>query len=212
MRLHDGDMVDVWEGHGCFTRLVFHCAWGGSAAPRKTDSGEVGVQDDDTPAGDENRDPKLLTLTDDMRMPPPPPPSSSIPSRKQPPQVCRPETVTDSVASRLDEAYVRAEKMIHNLGEHDLKMQEADHDAAERARAVERERERSLRFEQRRVAALREVSRRGVQRGKGCGAGGGSVKAASSDAHKNYGFPRPLANGKAVGHGAPKIAAGVAGA
>lgn len=55
MRLHDGDIVDVWRGSGSAedganerTRLVFRCTWGGSAAPRSRSarSGNDGVFQD----------------------------------------------------------------------------------------------------------------------------------------------------------------------
>ncbi|KAL1838303.1 hypothetical protein VTJ49DRAFT_2815 [Mycothermus thermophilus] len=69
----------------------------------------------------------------------------------------RPELVPASIAARLDEVCGRAERKMRGLSEHDLKMEEANHDADERARHVDRERQRSREFEQRRLEACRAL-------------------------------------------------------
>ncbi|KAG7292242.1 hypothetical protein NEMBOFW57_002277 [Staphylotrichum longicolle] len=61
----------------------------------------------------------------------------------------RPDLVPEEVAGRLDEVCVRAERKMRGLSEHDLKMEEANHDVDERLRgaALDRERQRSRDFE-----------------------------------------------------------------
>ncbi|KAL2269828.1 hypothetical protein VTJ83DRAFT_2012 [Remersonia thermophila] len=67
------------------------------------------------------------------------------------------ELVPAGVAARLDEVCGRAERKMRSLSEHDLKMEEANHDADERAKHVDRERQRSREFEQRRLEACRAL-------------------------------------------------------
>ncbi|KAL2017830.1 hypothetical protein VTK56DRAFT_1632 [Thermocarpiscus australiensis] len=67
----------------------------------------------------------------------------------------------DAVASRLDEVCAKAERKMRNLGEHDLKMEEANHDVDERMLRIDRERQRSHAFELKRLEACRAL---GVRR------------------------------------------------
>jgi serine/threonine protein kinase len=68
----------------------------------------------------------------------------------------------ESVASRLDEVCARTERKMRALREHDLRMEEANHDVEERMRAVDRERQRSREFEVRRLEACRALGIRRV--------------------------------------------------
>ncbi|KAL2122549.1 hypothetical protein VTJ04DRAFT_3004 [Mycothermus thermophilus] len=74
----------------------------------------------------------------------------------------RPELVPSAIAARLDEICGRAERKMRGQSEHDLKLEEANHDAEERARFVDRERLRSREFEQRRLEACRKLGVRRV--------------------------------------------------
>ncbi|KAK4128376.1 Pkinase-domain-containing protein [Parathielavia appendiculata] len=68
----------------------------------------------------------------------------------------------EAVAARLDEVCARAERKMRGLSEHDLKMEEANHDVEERMRSVDRERQRSREFEARRLEACRALGIRRV--------------------------------------------------
>ena len=72
----------------------------------------------------------------------------------------QPSFVSEAVARRLDELCVRAEKKMRGLTEHDLKMEDANHDVDERMLNIERERERSRAFELKRQEACRAVTLR----------------------------------------------------
>ncbi|KAL2159176.1 hypothetical protein VTH06DRAFT_2608 [Thermothelomyces fergusii] len=74
----------------------------------------------------------------------------------------KPELAPEAVASRLDEVCIKTERKMRSLSEHDLKMEEANHDAEERARRVDRERQRSRDFEARRLEACRALGIRRV--------------------------------------------------
>ncbi|AEO65710.1 c8798259-1242-435b-9655-19679b7c17d9 [Thermothielavioides terrestris] len=67
-----------------------------------------------------------------------------------------------AVADKLDEVCVRAERKMRSLSEHDLKMEEANHDVEERMRAIDRERQRSRDFELKRLEACRALGIRRV--------------------------------------------------
>jgi serine/threonine protein kinase len=88
----------------------------------------------------------------------------SAQSRESAGAPARPDFVPDAVASRLDEVCVRAERKMRGLSEHDLKMEEANHDVDERLRggALDRERQRSREFEVRRLEACRALGIRRV--------------------------------------------------
>jgi serine/threonine protein kinase len=80
--------------------------------------------------------------------------------RSPPPQL---EFVPEAVAARLDEVCVRTERKMRGLSDHDLKMEEANHDVDERMRTgVDRERQRSRDFEARRLEACRALGIRRV--------------------------------------------------
>jgi hypothetical protein len=73
------------------------------------------------------------------------------------------------VAGKLDEVCVKTERKMRGLSEHDLKMEEANHDVDERMHGgsggvggVERERQRSRDFEVRRLEACRALGIRRV--------------------------------------------------
>ncbi|KAK3311290.1 uncharacterized protein B0T15DRAFT_389322 [Chaetomium strumarium] len=68
----------------------------------------------------------------------------------------------DAVANKLDEVCGRAERKMRGLSEHDLKMEEANHDMDERLHAVDRERQRSRDFELKRLEACRALGIRRV--------------------------------------------------
>jgi serine/threonine protein kinase len=68
----------------------------------------------------------------------------------------------EAVASKLDEVCAKAERKMRGLSEHDLKMEEANHDVEERMRNVDRERQRSREFEVRRLEACRALGIRRV--------------------------------------------------
>jgi hypothetical protein len=74
----------------------------------------------------------------------------------------RPCFVPDAVANKLDEVCGRAERKMRGLSEHDLKMEEANHDMDERLRTVDRERQRSRDFELKRLEACRALGIRRV--------------------------------------------------
>jgi serine/threonine protein kinase len=75
----------------------------------------------------------------------------------------RPEFAPEAVAARLDEVCVKTERKMRGLSEHDLKMEEANHDVDERVRhGVDRERQRSREFELRRLEACRALGIRRV--------------------------------------------------
>lgn len=73
-----------------------------------------------------------------------------------------PELVPEAVAAKLDEVCVKTERKMRSLSEHDLKMEEANHDVDERMRGVDRERQRSRDFEVRRLEACRALGIRRV--------------------------------------------------
>lgn len=66
---------------------------------------------------------------------------------------------------RLDAACRRAEERIGKLAEYDQRLQDADLDASERQRNIERERLRSLDFETKRLEACRVLAMRASRRG-----------------------------------------------
>ncbi|KAL2182704.1 Pkinase-domain-containing protein [Thermothelomyces heterothallicus CBS 203.75] len=74
----------------------------------------------------------------------------------------KPELAPEAVASKLDEVCVKTERKVRSLSEHDLKMEEANHDVEERMRRVDRERQRSREFEARRLEACRALGIRRV--------------------------------------------------
>jgi serine/threonine protein kinase len=74
----------------------------------------------------------------------------------------KPSSVPHALAKRLDEVCVKAEKKMRNQNEHDLKMEEANHDADERMRHIDRERQRSRTFELKRLEACRALGIRRV--------------------------------------------------
>ena len=86
-----------------------------------------------------------------------------------------PELEPEAVAGKLDEVCGRAERKMRGLGEHDLKMEEANLDADERAGRVEVERARSREFEGKRAEACRVL---GVRRASPGLLVGGGVSAA----------------------------------
>lgn len=79
-------------------------------------------------------------------------------ARPRPQDEChRPRLVPDAVARKLDEVCARAERKMRSLSEHDLKMEEANHDVDERMYAIDRERQRSRDFELKRQEACRAL-------------------------------------------------------
>lgn len=74
----------------------------------------------------------------------------------------KPSLVPEAVADRLDEVCGRTERKMRSLSEHDLKMEEANHDADERMRNISRERQRSRVFELKRLEACRALGIRRV--------------------------------------------------
>ncbi|KAH6636673.1 hypothetical protein F5144DRAFT_487300 [Chaetomium tenue] len=77
----------------------------------------------------------------------------------------RPEFAPAAVAGKLDEVCVKTERKMRGLSEHDLKMEEANHDVDERMRGgvgADRERQRSRDFELRRLEACRALGIRRV--------------------------------------------------
>ncbi|KAM7222312.1 hypothetical protein V8F06_002339 [Rhypophila decipiens] len=85
-----------------------------------------------------------------------------------------PTLVDEAIANRLDEICSRTEKKMRNLTEHDLKMEEADHDHTARMANMARERDRSRIFELARVEASRG-GRRVSPSGRGGNAWAGHV-------------------------------------
>ncbi|KAK4158155.1 hypothetical protein C8A00DRAFT_28866 [Chaetomidium leptoderma] len=73
-----------------------------------------------------------------------------------------PDLVPEAVADKLDEVCAKTERKMRGLSEHDLKMEEANHDVDERVRSVDRERQRSRDFEVRRLEACRALGIRRV--------------------------------------------------
>ncbi|KAK3693861.1 hypothetical protein B0T22DRAFT_53805 [Podospora appendiculata] len=73
----------------------------------------------------------------------------------------QPSLVSGSIARRLDDVCYKAEKKMRNLSEHDLRMEEANHDVDERMLNIDNERERSRAFELKRQEACRAL---GVKR------------------------------------------------
>ncbi|KAK3394631.1 hypothetical protein B0H63DRAFT_444763 [Podospora didyma] len=70
-----------------------------------------------------------------------------------------PTLASQDVATTLDELCIRSEKKMRNLTEHDLKLEEANHDVDERMLNIDQEKERSLIFERRRQEAVRVLGR-----------------------------------------------------
>ncbi|KAK4144693.1 uncharacterized protein C8A04DRAFT_27631 [Dichotomopilus funicola] len=71
----------------------------------------------------------------------------------------------EPIANKLDEVAVKTERKMRSLSEHDLKMEEANHDVDERVRSaavLDRERQRSREFELRRLEACRALGIRRV--------------------------------------------------
>jgi len=89
-----------------------------------------------------------------------PRPAATPPGEHPPPPLLAPE----SVARRLDEVFVKAERRIKKVTEFDLKMEESRHDQSERMQTMERERERSHAFERRRLEACRVLGLRTSRR------------------------------------------------
>lgn len=81
-------------------------------------------------------------------------------SRTQPAQLVSPD-----IAECLDASCRKAEERIGKLAEYDLRLQEADMDATDRQRNIERERLRSQNFESKRLEACRVVAMRVSRRG-----------------------------------------------
>ena len=71
--------------------------------------------------------------------------------------VNRPCLVADDIAQQLDEVCYRAERKMRGLSEHDLKMEEANHDLEVRLAHIDAERQRSRDFEVRRQEACRAL-------------------------------------------------------
>lgn len=67
-----------------------------------------------------------------------------------------------AIAKKLDEICNRTERKMRGLTEHDLKMEEADHDITARTLNISRETERSQIFEQARIEASRGMSTRRI--------------------------------------------------
>jgi len=82
----------------------------------------------------------------------------------------KPRLLPGALAKRLDELCVRAEKKMHGLSEHDLRMEEANYDCDERKATIEEERNRSRAFELKRQEACRALATR---RGSPAPYGGG---------------------------------------
>lgn len=78
---------------------------------------------------------------------------------------CPTELVPPDVANCLDASCRKAEERIGKLAEYDQKLQDADLDAAERQRNIERERLRSQDFEVKRLEACRVLAMRASRRG-----------------------------------------------
>ncbi|KXX79601.1 Serine/threonine-protein kinase RAD53 [Madurella mycetomatis] len=74
----------------------------------------------------------------------------------------KPSFVPDALADKLDEVCVKTERKMRSLSEHDLKMEEANHDVDERVRSINRERQRSRIFELKRLEACRALGIRRV--------------------------------------------------
>ncbi|KAL2154040.1 hypothetical protein VTH82DRAFT_2716 [Thermothelomyces myriococcoides] len=73
-----------------------------------------------------------------------------------------PDLAPEAVAGKLDEVCIKTERKMRSLNEHDLKMEEANHDVEERMRRVDHERQRSREFEVRRLEACRALGIRRV--------------------------------------------------
>lgn len=99
----------------------------------------------------------------------PRPVRTNSPADLTPPPILAP----DSIARKLDEVCIKAERKIKKATEFDLKMEESRHDRYERMQTMERERERSLAFERRRVEARRVLGL------------GSSRRASPANAHPN---------------------------
>ncbi|KAK3995469.1 Serine/threonine-protein kinase RAD53 [Cladorrhinum sp. PSN332] len=67
----------------------------------------------------------------------------------------RPDRVSDEIANELDALAPRVERKMRNLTEHDLRLEEANHDADRRALRITEERKRSRAFETKRLQACR---------------------------------------------------------
>ncbi|KAK4162056.1 Serine/threonine-protein kinase RAD53 [Cladorrhinum sp. PSN259] len=72
----------------------------------------------------------------------------------------RPERVSDEIAAELDAIASRVERKMRIRSEHDLRMEEANHDADRRALRVNEERKRSRAFETKRIQACRALGGR----------------------------------------------------
>ncbi|KAK5655012.1 hypothetical protein OQA88_6771 [Cercophora sp. LCS_1] len=79
---------------------------------------------------------------------------SGMPRPKGSPQVF----VDEETAERLDELCARTERKMRNVNEHDLRMEEANHDMEERTANIDSERDRSRAFEVRRLEAVRAMA------------------------------------------------------
>lgn len=93
------------------------------------------------------------------------------------PQGTQPSFADDPIARRLDELCVKTERKMRGLSEHDLKMEEANHDYDQRLLRINAERDRSRLFELRRLEACRAMAaaKRGSPISLGAGAHNDSV-------------------------------------
>lgn len=81
------------------------------------------------------------------------------------PRTSQAELVSPEIAECLDASCRKAEERIGKLAEYDSRLQEADSDATERQRNIERERLRSQNFESKRLEACRVMAMRASRRG-----------------------------------------------
>ncbi|KAJ9134010.1 Serine/threonine-protein kinase RAD53 [Pleurostoma richardsiae] len=90
-------------------------------------------------------------------------------SRPRPSAVVRPSLVPGHIAKRLDEATIRAERRMGGLAERESRIEEADAEFHERLKNIERERERSRVFEQKRFQACRILAMKASRRNSPAG-------------------------------------------
>ncbi|KAK0730651.1 hypothetical protein B0H67DRAFT_474534 [Lasiosphaeris hirsuta] len=76
------------------------------------------------------------------------------------PRGSHPTYAPELVAKRLDELCVRTERKMRSLSEHDVRMEEANHDVDERTLRIAQERDRSRAFEFKRLEACRALQAR----------------------------------------------------
>lgn len=74
----------------------------------------------------------------------------------------QPRMMPEVIANQLDEIAIRVERKMRNLSEHDLRMEEANHDADRRRLRIDAERKRSRAFEVKRLQACRACGGRRI--------------------------------------------------